>query len=490
MLAAGWPAPRWGPTVTVLRYLEAVVLAGCAFVPIGLGSQAWRRRLLPGQSGPPAVLATTVIMLAVTLAVAEGLGTVGIFHLAPVTIGLAAVGALGWYAGPPPLVADRARVLRRPPGPSSPQPRGRKLHRPGCGPPRGHRHRGSERRVGQPDRRRVASRDDHRRHPLVPHALRRPLRPAGVDDAPALRGHRTGGPVLPGQLRAAARRGPPDHGQRSALATGQPGLDGALSSWPPGASAAASVWRRSRSSPPRCSWAPPAWWPPSPGAPTPMWSAWRSSSPPSPSWSTPSARRATPSWAASSSPPWPPGWPSGPSSPWWAPWPSSRWACLWSALEDTVSGGVASGWPWSHYRRVLVRPELGRHREPPAIVVPSRSDLPAQPTDHLAQHHLRPLPVQGESLAALLHPRAPFVLRSGLDRGVGAAACGLVFVFFSRRSNLWKMVAAVGAASVVAFIYTPSSSGCPGRPSTSSTTSVTWARPSWSGWCCFPWSRD
>ena len=86
-----------------------LVLAGCAFVPMALGPRPGVGGSCPGRAGPPAVLATTVIMLAVTLAVAEGLGTVGIFHLAPVTIGLAAVGARRLVRGPP-LVADRARV--------------------------------------------------------------------------------------------------------------------------------------------------------------------------------------------------------------------------------------------------------------------------------------------------------------------------------------------------------------------------------------------
>ncbi len=47
---------------------------------------------------------------------------------------------------------------------------------------------------------------------------------------------------------------------------------------------------------------------------------------------------------------------------------------------------------------------------------------------------------------------------------VGAAALGMVLVFFSRRNRLWKMVAAVGAASVVVFVYTPQFLGFPGAP--------------------------
>ncbi len=46
----------------------------------------------------------------------------------------------------------------------------------------------------------------------------------------------------------------------------------------------------------------------------------------------------------------------------------------------------------------------------------------------------------------------------------GAAALGMILVFFSRRNTLWKMVAAVGAASVVVFVYTPQFLGYPGAP--------------------------
>ncbi len=104
--------------MTVLRYVEAVVLAAVAFVPLGLGARAWRRRLLPALTGPPGVMATVVIILAATLAVAEALGTVSGFSLAPLTIGLAAVGGAGWYValrGRPATLAVDPTSLPLPP---------------------------------------------------------------------------------------------------------------------------------------------------------------------------------------------------------------------------------------------------------------------------------------------------------------------------------------------------------------------------------------
>jgi len=82
----------------MIRYLLGFVLAGIAVGPVVAGASSWRARLLPCWSGPPAVLADTVITLAAITLTAEVLGAAGLFRLAPMTISLASAGATGWLA--------------------------------------------------------------------------------------------------------------------------------------------------------------------------------------------------------------------------------------------------------------------------------------------------------------------------------------------------------------------------------------------------------
>ena len=84
--------------MTVLRYLEAIFLGALAFVPIGFGSRSWRQRLLPTLTGAPASLVTLGLGLTATLTLSEALGSVSGFSLAPMTAGLAVIGVVAWYA--------------------------------------------------------------------------------------------------------------------------------------------------------------------------------------------------------------------------------------------------------------------------------------------------------------------------------------------------------------------------------------------------------
>jgi hypothetical protein len=86
-----------GDAVSVGRYVIAMLLATIALVPVGGGARALRRRMLPGWSGPPGLLADIVIGLGVVVGVSQLLGAVGWYRLAPITAGLAASGVAVWY---------------------------------------------------------------------------------------------------------------------------------------------------------------------------------------------------------------------------------------------------------------------------------------------------------------------------------------------------------------------------------------------------------
>ena len=82
----------------LVSYLVGAGAAAVGFIPVGFGSAAVRARRLPTWSGAPARLAEIVVGLAVVVGVSQVLGTLGMFHLLPVTLGLAAVGAtLCWF---------------------------------------------------------------------------------------------------------------------------------------------------------------------------------------------------------------------------------------------------------------------------------------------------------------------------------------------------------------------------------------------------------
>ncbi len=85
--------------MTAGRYLEGLLLMAVALVPIGAAARVWRRRLLPGWSGPETVLAEIVMAAAVVLVVAEGLGSVWLLRLWALVPVLAVVGTVAWSVG-------------------------------------------------------------------------------------------------------------------------------------------------------------------------------------------------------------------------------------------------------------------------------------------------------------------------------------------------------------------------------------------------------
>jgi hypothetical protein len=106
--------------VTLARYLIGVLLAVIAFVPVCGGAWALRARMLPRWNGAPAHLAEVVLGLALVIGVSEVLGTIGLFRLAPMVVGLAGAGAATWYiarrgSASSEVTAVTARVLPIPP---------------------------------------------------------------------------------------------------------------------------------------------------------------------------------------------------------------------------------------------------------------------------------------------------------------------------------------------------------------------------------------
>jgi hypothetical protein len=84
--------------VGIGRYLVGLLLAGVAIAPIVAAASSWRSQLLPMWYGAQALLADTVITLAAIVCTAELLGSVGMFRLLPMTAGLAAAGSAAWFA--------------------------------------------------------------------------------------------------------------------------------------------------------------------------------------------------------------------------------------------------------------------------------------------------------------------------------------------------------------------------------------------------------
>jgi hypothetical protein len=82
--------------MTVPRFLLGVVLLVVALGPVAAGAWGLRARLL-GWTGVPARIAEVVIGLSAVVVVSEALGVVGWYRTAPMVIGLAAVGAGTWW---------------------------------------------------------------------------------------------------------------------------------------------------------------------------------------------------------------------------------------------------------------------------------------------------------------------------------------------------------------------------------------------------------
>jgi hypothetical protein len=79
--------------VDVATYLRGVGLLTLALVPLAWGAARLRARLLPDWCGAPALLASSVVFLALLLAVGQALGTFGWFRVAPVVVGAGLTGA-------------------------------------------------------------------------------------------------------------------------------------------------------------------------------------------------------------------------------------------------------------------------------------------------------------------------------------------------------------------------------------------------------------
>ena len=88
--------------MSLLRFVLGLLLAVMALAPIGLGAGALRRRLVPGWRGLDALLTDVVLALTMVLVTAEALGTVGGYRTAPMVIGLATVGLATWRLVPSP----------------------------------------------------------------------------------------------------------------------------------------------------------------------------------------------------------------------------------------------------------------------------------------------------------------------------------------------------------------------------------------------------
>ncbi len=100
------------------RYLIGAVCGGAAFAPLALGARSLRRRYFPHLFGAPAVLAEIVIGLALVVCVSELLGSVGLFRLAPIVAAFACSGVVAWrLAGsatidPSPDATERKNVVQ------------------------------------------------------------------------------------------------------------------------------------------------------------------------------------------------------------------------------------------------------------------------------------------------------------------------------------------------------------------------------------------
>src|SRR6478672_8483056 len=109
------------------RYLLGATEIGLLIGLAWLGASSLRMRLLPGFSGAPACLVSTVLALSLLLWVAEALGTFGVWRPFPYLIGMGLVGVglltltRGWrgrrgvedvnLARRPPSSRDRTRGL-------------------------------------------------------------------------------------------------------------------------------------------------------------------------------------------------------------------------------------------------------------------------------------------------------------------------------------------------------------------------------------------
>ena len=82
--------------MTALRLLLGVGLLGIGLGPVIAAAWALRERLL-GWSGVPARLVEAVLALSIVIVVSEIVGVADLYRVAPMIVGLAAAGGLGWW---------------------------------------------------------------------------------------------------------------------------------------------------------------------------------------------------------------------------------------------------------------------------------------------------------------------------------------------------------------------------------------------------------
>ncbi len=84
--------------MTIWRYIIGYGALVALIASLGLGALGLRRTLLPTWQGAAARLAESVLAFALVTAVAEGLGTVGLFRLGPIVVTSLVVGIGFWFS--------------------------------------------------------------------------------------------------------------------------------------------------------------------------------------------------------------------------------------------------------------------------------------------------------------------------------------------------------------------------------------------------------
>ena len=91
------------------RFILGTLGLAAMAAALAWGAARLQRRLAPSLTGPTAVLAQVIFVIAGFVVVGEGLGTVGLFKFAlVVAVGVALGLGVGWRAGPGPAVTAAA----------------------------------------------------------------------------------------------------------------------------------------------------------------------------------------------------------------------------------------------------------------------------------------------------------------------------------------------------------------------------------------------
>lgn len=87
--------------MTRLRLLVGLAFGTTAVTLVTLGARRTRRRLVPGWSGPEAILADILLVVSVVTIVTDLLGAFGLFRALPLAVGITLAAALLWCWGSP-----------------------------------------------------------------------------------------------------------------------------------------------------------------------------------------------------------------------------------------------------------------------------------------------------------------------------------------------------------------------------------------------------